>query len=192
MITDSNFFLYSQQFLVTFWTTTRDPIATTTALTARTSTKQKQTTNKQQQAGTQQQIQHSIKIWTHKKKMPQFSKLNGCIIIQTLIVQTAEIQHLLARNNTQSQACCFSQIELGPPVIQTTPIVWATSAYSTFTPTRVPLNTKCSTSSHDMNHLIGNYLLILASILLDDYKRKLNNQLKFFLCLVYLSLQSQQ
>ena len=112
--------------------------------------------------------------------MPQFSKLNGCIIIQTLIVQTAEIQHLLARNNTQSQACCFSQIELGPPVIQTTPIVWATCAYSTFTPTRVPLNTKCSTSSHDMNHLIGNYLLILASILLDDYKRKLNNQLKFF------------
>lgn len=92
--------------------------------------------------------------------MPQFSKLNGRITIQTLIVQTAEIQHLLAGNNTQSQACCFSKSELGPPVIQTTPIVWATCAYSTFTPTRVPLNTKSNTSSHDMNILIGNHLLI--------------------------------
>ena len=114
MIVDSNFSLLSQQFLVTFWTITRDPIPTTTAATARTSKEQKQTTNKQQQAGRQQQILRSIKIWTHKKKMPQFSKLNGCITIQTLIVQTAEIQHLLARNNTQRvKLAVSSKVSLG-------------------------------------------------------------------------------
>ena len=43
-----------------------------------------------------------------------------------------------------------------------------------------------------MNNLIGNYLLIFASQLLDDYKRKLNNYLKFFLYIVYLCLQTQQ
>ena len=114
MIIDSNFSLLSQQFLVTFWTITRDPIPTTTAATARTSKEQKQITNKQQQAGRQQQILRSIKIWTHKKKMPQFSKLNGCITIQTLIVQTAEIQHLLARNNTQRvKLAVSSKVSLG-------------------------------------------------------------------------------
>lgn len=113
-IIDSKFSLLSQQFLVTFWTTTRDPVATTTAATARTSKEQKETTNKQQQADRQQQIQHSIKVWTHKKIIPQFSKLNGCITIQTLIVQTAEIQHLLAGNNTQRVKLAVShKVSLG-------------------------------------------------------------------------------
>ena len=115
IIIDSNLSLLSQQFLVTFWTTTGDPVATTTAATARASKEQKETTNKQQQADRQQHmIQHGIKVWTHKKIIPQFSKLNGCITIQTLIVQTAEIQHLLARNNTQRVKLAVShKVSLG-------------------------------------------------------------------------------
>ena len=114
IIIDSNLSLLSQQFLVTFWTTTGDHVETTTAATARTSKEQKETTNKQQQADRQQQIQHGIKVWTHKKIIPQFSKRNGCITIQTLIVQTAEIQHLLARNNTQRVKLAVShKVSLG-------------------------------------------------------------------------------
>ena len=68
IIIDSNFSLLSQQFLVTFWTTTGDHVETKTAATARASKEQKETTNKQQQVDRQQQIQHGIKVWTHKKE----------------------------------------------------------------------------------------------------------------------------